>query len=126
MVAPSGSLFQCLTTLSVKKFCLIFNVNLPCHNLRLFPLSSQLHHNYFLGSCRVNKVSPEHPFLQKIIGILLAGSPTSFAEGSLCLKVEKIKFHLSYSEEKKITIVSKTRATSSAFLIKKIQLMSGH
>ncbi|KAK4810608.1 hypothetical protein QYF61_007345 [Mycteria americana] len=33
-----GSLFQCLTTLSVKKFSLISNLNLPWHNLRLFPL----------------------------------------------------------------------------------------
>ncbi|KAK4810503.1 hypothetical protein QYF61_004283 [Mycteria americana] len=33
-----GSLFQCLTTLSVKKFFLISNLNLPWHNLRPFPL----------------------------------------------------------------------------------------
>jgi len=31
-------LFQCLTTLLVKKFLLISNLNLPWHNLRLFPL----------------------------------------------------------------------------------------
>jgi len=35
---PLGSLFQCLTTLSVKKFFLIFNLNLPWLNLRPFPL----------------------------------------------------------------------------------------
>jgi len=29
-----GSLFQCLTTLSVKKFFLISNLNLPWHSLR--------------------------------------------------------------------------------------------
>ena len=32
------SLFQCLTTLSVKKFFLISNLNLPWCNLRPFPL----------------------------------------------------------------------------------------
>lgn len=30
-----GSLFLCLTSLSVKKFLLTFSLNLPCHNLRL-------------------------------------------------------------------------------------------
>ncbi|KAK4824615.1 LOW QUALITY PROTEIN: hypothetical protein QYF61_016921 [Mycteria americana] len=33
-----GSLFQCLTTLSVKKLFLISNLSLPWHNLRTFPL----------------------------------------------------------------------------------------
>ena len=33
-----GSLFQCLTTLSVKKFFLISNLNLPWQNLRPLPL----------------------------------------------------------------------------------------
>ena len=33
-----GSLFQCLTTLSVKKFFLISNLNLPWCNLRPLPL----------------------------------------------------------------------------------------
>ena len=33
-----GSLFQCLTTLSVEKFFLISNLNLPWHNLRPLPL----------------------------------------------------------------------------------------
>ncbi|KAK4829075.1 hypothetical protein QYF61_002019, partial [Mycteria americana] len=33
-----GSLLQCLTTLSVKTFFLISNLNLPWHNLRPFPL----------------------------------------------------------------------------------------
>jgi len=33
-----GSLFQCLTTLSVKKFFQISNLNLPWRNLRPFPL----------------------------------------------------------------------------------------
>ena len=33
-----GSLFQCLTTLSVKKFFLIYSLNLPWRNLRLLPL----------------------------------------------------------------------------------------
>uniref|UniRef100_A0A8V0XGV5 EH domain-containing protein n=1 Tax=Gallus gallus TaxID=9031 RepID=A0A8V0XGV5_CHICK len=36
-----GSLFQCLTTLSVKKFFLIFKLNLPWCNLRPFPLVPQ-------------------------------------------------------------------------------------
>jgi len=33
-----GSLFQCITTLSEKKFLLIFNLNLPWCNLRSLPL----------------------------------------------------------------------------------------
>jgi len=33
-----GSLVQCLTALSVKKFFLISNLNLPWHNLRPLPL----------------------------------------------------------------------------------------
>ena len=33
-----GSLFQCLTTVSVKKFFLISNLNFPWHNLRPLPL----------------------------------------------------------------------------------------
>ena len=33
-----GTLFQCLTTLSVKTFFLISNLNLPWFNLRPFPL----------------------------------------------------------------------------------------
>jgi len=33
-----GSLFQCLTTLSVKKCFLMSNLNLPWCNLRPFPL----------------------------------------------------------------------------------------
>ncbi|KFW80123.1 Unconventional myosin-X, partial [Manacus vitellinus] len=32
-----GSLFQCLTTLSMKKFFLMFNINLPWHSLGPFP-----------------------------------------------------------------------------------------
>ncbi|KAK4824165.1 hypothetical protein QYF61_011292, partial [Mycteria americana] len=39
VTASLGSLFQCLTTLSVKKFFLISNLNLPWHNLRPFPLA---------------------------------------------------------------------------------------
>jgi len=35
---PLGSLFQCLTTLSVRKCFLISNLNSPWHNLRPFPL----------------------------------------------------------------------------------------
>jgi len=37
-----GSLFQFLTALSVNKFFLISNLNLPWCNLRLFPLSYHL------------------------------------------------------------------------------------
>ena len=33
-----GSLFQCLTTLSVKKFFLLYNINLPQCNWKPFPL----------------------------------------------------------------------------------------
>lgn len=32
-----GSLFQCITPLSMKKFSLVANPNVPWHNLRLFP-----------------------------------------------------------------------------------------
>ena len=35
---PLGSRFQCLTTLSVEKFFLISNLNLPWHNLKPLPL----------------------------------------------------------------------------------------
>ena len=42
MVTTSlGNLFQCLTTLSVKKFFLISNLNLPWHTWRHFSLSCQ-------------------------------------------------------------------------------------
>jgi len=37
-----GSLFQCLITLSVKHFFLTSKLNLPWHNLRLFPLIRSL------------------------------------------------------------------------------------
>jgi len=33
-----GNLFQCVTTLWVKKFLLISNLNLPCPSLKTFPL----------------------------------------------------------------------------------------
>lgn len=33
-----GCLFQCLTTFSVKKVFVIYNLNMPWHNLRAFPL----------------------------------------------------------------------------------------
>lgn len=36
---PLGSLFQSLTTLSVKKFFLTSNLNLPWHSLKPFPLT---------------------------------------------------------------------------------------
>ena len=36
-----GNLFQCLTTLLEKKLVLISNLNLPWHNLWLFPLLMQ-------------------------------------------------------------------------------------
>ena len=57
-----GSLFQCLSTLSEKKFFLTFNLNLPCHNLRPFPFVLSLLpgrrgqlppcHNLLSGYCR--------------------------------------------------------------------------
>ena len=37
-ITSLGSLFQFLTTLSAKKFFLLFNLNLPWHNLRPFLL----------------------------------------------------------------------------------------
>ncbi|KAK4813337.1 hypothetical protein QYF61_026500 [Mycteria americana] len=59
-----GSLYQCLATLSVKKFFLISNLNLPWRNLRPFSLVLSRHpphYNLLSGS---NKVSPQPPFLQ--------------------------------------------------------------
>ncbi|KAK4832969.1 hypothetical protein QYF61_026795 [Mycteria americana] len=53
-----GSLFQCLTTLSVKKFFLISNLNLSLRNLRPFPLIVSL------VIVESDKVSPQPPFLQ--------------------------------------------------------------
>ncbi|KAK4824318.1 LOW QUALITY PROTEIN: hypothetical protein QYF61_013593 [Mycteria americana] len=68
-----GSLFQCLTTLSVKKFFLIPNLSLPWCNLRPFPLILSLVtwerdrppplYN-LLSVVESNKVSPQPPFLQ--------------------------------------------------------------
>ncbi|KAK4822235.1 hypothetical protein QYF61_011876 [Mycteria americana] len=70
-----GSLFQCLTTLSVKKFFLTSNLNLPWLNLRPFPLvlllvpwekrlDTHLTTTSFQVVVESNKVSPQHPFLQ--------------------------------------------------------------
>ncbi|KAK4822563.1 hypothetical protein QYF61_016132 [Mycteria americana] len=53
-----GSLVQCLTTLSVKKFSLISNLNLPWRNLKPFPLVLSL------AVVESDKVSPQPPFLQ--------------------------------------------------------------
>ncbi|KAK4829053.1 hypothetical protein QYF61_001858 [Mycteria americana] len=53
-----GSLFQCLTTLSVKKNFLRSSLNLPWRNLRPFPLVLSL------VVVESNKVSPQPPFLQ--------------------------------------------------------------
>ncbi|KAK4825477.1 LOW QUALITY PROTEIN: hypothetical protein QYF61_027632 [Mycteria americana] len=68
-----GSLFQCLTTLSVKKFSLISNLNLPQRNLKPFPLvlwllgeetDPHLSTTSFQVVVETNKVSPQPPFLQ--------------------------------------------------------------
>ncbi|KAK4814524.1 hypothetical protein QYF61_021625 [Mycteria americana] len=53
-----GSLFQCLMTLSVKKFFLISNLNLSWSNLRPFPLVPSL------AAVESDEVSPQPPFLQ--------------------------------------------------------------
>ncbi|KAK4829606.1 hypothetical protein QYF61_005706, partial [Mycteria americana] len=53
-----GSLFQCLITLSGKKFFLISNLNLPWRNLRPFPLVLSL------VVVESKKVSPQPPLLQ--------------------------------------------------------------
>ncbi|KAK4828136.1 hypothetical protein QYF61_023934 [Mycteria americana] len=53
-----GSLFQCLTTLSVNKFILISNLSLQWHNLKPFPLLLSL------VVVERDKVSPQPPFLQ--------------------------------------------------------------
>ena len=44
---PWAGLFQCLTTLSVKKFFLISNLKLPWHNLRLFPIVLSIVSHFF-------------------------------------------------------------------------------
>ncbi|KAK4821778.1 LOW QUALITY PROTEIN: hypothetical protein QYF61_000839 [Mycteria americana] len=67
--ASLGSLFQCLTTLSVKKFFLISNLNLPWCNLRPFPLVLSLvtwdkRPTPTSLQPESNKVSPQPPFLQ--------------------------------------------------------------
>ena len=49
--ASVGILFQCVTTLCVKNFLLISNLNLPCLSLRPFPLVLSL-------STLVNSCSP--------------------------------------------------------------------
>jgi len=56
-----GSLFQCFTTLSVKKFFLISNLNLPWCNLRPFPLLTT---TSFQVAVEGDKVSPQTAFLQ--------------------------------------------------------------
>ena len=66
------SLFQCLTTLSVKKFFLIFNLKLPWRNLRPFPLilsqwketNPTLAVSTFQILEESNEVSHQPPFLQ--------------------------------------------------------------
>ena len=40
--ASLGNLFQCVTTLCVKNFLLISNLNLPCLSLKPFPLALPL------------------------------------------------------------------------------------
>ncbi|KAK4826673.1 LOW QUALITY PROTEIN: hypothetical protein QYF61_010682 [Mycteria americana] len=66
-----GSLFQCLIILSIKKFFLISNLNLPWHNLRPLPLSLSLRRRdrppplyNLLSAVEGDKVSPQPPFLQ--------------------------------------------------------------
>ena len=72
--ASLGKLFQCFTTLTVKNFLLISNINLPSFSLQPFPLVLSLHtlvkspSPSFLsapsgtGSC--SKVTPEPSLLQ--------------------------------------------------------------
>ena len=50
---------QCLTTLSEKKFFLISNLNLPCSNLRVFPLLSLVEQEK-----RLIPTSPQSSFRQ--------------------------------------------------------------
>ena len=67
-----GSLFHCLTTLSVKKCFLISHLNLPWCNLRPFPLilspvrrdQPQSRSNHLSGIWRQNNVSPQPPLPQ--------------------------------------------------------------
>ncbi|KAK4817702.1 hypothetical protein QYF61_026392 [Mycteria americana] len=57
-----GSLFQCLTTLSVKKFFLISSLNLPWRNLRRD--RPHLSTPSFQAVVESDEVSPQPPFLQ--------------------------------------------------------------
>ncbi|KAK4820995.1 hypothetical protein QYF61_009461 [Mycteria americana] len=65
-----GSLFQCLITLSVKKFLIISNLNLPWHNLTPSPLllgrrdRPHLSTTSFQVVVESDEVSPQPPFLQ--------------------------------------------------------------
>ena len=70
-----GNLFQCITTLCVKNFLLISNLNLPCLSLKPFPLVLSLFnlinsHSPLLFICSLqvleghNEVSPEPSLLQ--------------------------------------------------------------
>ena len=71
---PMGSLFQCFTTLLMKKLFLLSNLNFPWGSLRLCPLALSLVSrekrptptwlNLLLGSCRSDKITPGPPFLQ--------------------------------------------------------------
>jgi len=66
-----GRLCQCLTSLSVKKFVLIFNLKLPWPNLRPLPLVLSLaawekrptppHYKLPSGSCREQYMVPPQP-----------------------------------------------------------------
>ena len=68
-----GNLFQCLITLSVQKFFLISNLNLPWCNLRPLPLiasylGEETNTHLTTPSCQVvvasNEVPPQPPLLQ--------------------------------------------------------------
>jgi len=52
--ASLGNLFQCVTTLCVKNFLLISNLNLPCPSLKLFPLVLSLSTLIFFFLIRIS------------------------------------------------------------------------
>ena len=61
-----GNLFQCITTLWVKNFLLISNLNLPCLSLKPFPL--------VLSRCPALWLSRAWRYLGRARGPVLVGS----------------------------------------------------
>jgi len=81
--ASLGNLFQCITTLCVKNFFLISNLNLPCLSLRPFPLVLSL-------STPVNSCTPPYlyaPF--KCWKATMRSQTVSFKHLRLCAQMKQ-------------------------------------